>query len=132
MNYQLLEYSCPECGMLLKEAMEELNQGLLSTGMKEECPKCGSILETLKKVWKQLQPPLQTQKLQYNRVSNKQSWEIPSQVPSPLSKFQIAYEEFINKLMFDIEALDTSLQNLNGSNNENIIPIIGNSLHLVH
>ena len=118
--------------MLLKETVGEIDQDLFTTSVKEECPKCGSILETLKKVWKQLQPPLQTQKLQSNRVSNKQSWEIPSQVPSPLSKFQIAYEEFINKLMFDIEALDTSLQNLNGSNNENIMAIIGNSLHLVH
>lgn len=133
MNYQLLEYSCPECGMLLKEMVGELNQGLLSTGMKEECPKCGSILETLKKVWKQLPlPPLQTHELQYNKASSRQSWEMPSQVPSPLSKFQIAYDEFISRLMFDIEPLDTSLQNLNSCNNENTMAIIGNSHYNKH
>jgi hypothetical protein len=125
MNYQLLEYSCPECGMLLKETVGELNQGLFTTGMKEECPKCGSILETLKKVWKQLSPPPQTQELQYNKDSNRQSWEILSQVPLSLSKFQIAYDEFISRLMFDIEALDTSLQSLNS--NENTMAIIGNN-----
>jgi hypothetical protein len=125
MNYQLLEYSCPECGMLLKETVGELNQGLFTTGMKEECPKCGSILETLKKIWKQLPSPQQTQELQYNKESNRQSWETLPQVSSPLSKFQIAYDEFMSRLMFDIEALDTSLQNLNS--NENTLAIIGNN-----
>ena len=41
MNYQLLEYSCPECGILLKETAAELNQDLFPTCIKEECPKCG-------------------------------------------------------------------------------------------
>ena len=48
-----------------------------------------------------------------------------SQVPSHLSKFQIAYDEFTSRLIFDIEALDTSLQNLNS--NGNTIAIIGNN-----
>ncbi|MGA7370438.1 MAG: hypothetical protein WBX01_15015 [Nitrososphaeraceae archaeon] len=55
-----------------------------------------------------------------------------SQVPLPsklskLSKFQIAYDESISRLMFDIEALDTSLQNLNS--NKNAIAVIGNNSH---
>lgn len=116
--------------MLLKETVGELNQSLFTTSMKEECPRCGSILKTLKKVWKQLPPPLQTQEPQYNRVSNNQSWEMLSQVPSPISKFQIAYDEFISRPMFDIETLDTSLHNLNSS--ENTMVIIGNKHNNKH
>ena len=126
MNYQLLEYSCLECGMLLKETVGELNRDYFTTGMKEECPKCGSVLKTLKKVRKELPLPSQTQELQYNKVSNGQSWKMLSQVPSPLSKFQMAYDEFISRLMFDIETLDTLLQNLN-STNENTMAIIANN-----
>jgi DNA-directed RNA polymerase subunit RPC12/RpoP len=88
MNYQRLEYSCPECGMLLKETVGELNQDLKESV--EECPKCGSIL-TLKEVWR----PSQTQEL-YHKESNRRSLATLSQVPS-LSKFQIAYEEFISR-----------------------------------
>lgn len=109
MNYQLLEYFCPECDILLK-------------GTVGECPKCGSILKTLKKVWKQSPP--QTHEL-YDKESNRRSLATLSRAPSPLSKFQIAYDEFISRLMLDIEALDTSLQDLNSS--ENTIAIIGNN-----
>ena len=116
MNYQLLEYSCPECGMLLKETVEgELSQDLIKrTSIKEECPRCGSTIVT---------PKRQT-KVMYDNVL-----AIPSQVPLPskLSKFQIAYDEFISRLMFDIAVLDTSLQNLNS--NDNTIAIIGNNTH---
>jgi DNA-directed RNA polymerase subunit RPC12/RpoP len=126
MNYQLLEYLCPECGMLLKETVGELNQDLFTTYMNEECPKCGSVLETLKKVRKLLPSPPQTYELQYNKESNRQSWETLSQVPSSSSKFQIAYDEFISRPMFDIEALDALLQNLSSSS-ENTMAIIGNN-----
>jgi hypothetical protein len=110
MNYQLLEYSCPECGMLLKGIVGEFSQDFIKqTSIKEECPKCGSAIVTPKRLWKQ---SLQTKGLYDN---------------SKLSKFQIAYDEFISRLTFDIEALDTSLQNLNS--NDNTIAIIGNSNH---
>jgi DNA-directed RNA polymerase subunit RPC12/RpoP len=48
MNYQLLEYSCPECGMLLKEIAGVLNQDLKESV--EECPKCGSGSESVNPV----------------------------------------------------------------------------------
>lgn len=123
MNSQLLEYYCSECGVILKETFDELNQNVITASGKEECPKCGSIVTTLRKVWKQ--PPI-TQGL-YNRDKNGQSFATPSWVPSSLSNFQIAYDEFIGRLMFDIKALDTSLQYLN--NDDNTLAIIGNNNH---
>ena len=127
MNYQLLEYSCPECGMLLKETVGELNQDLFTVSMKEECPKCGSILKTLKKVWKRAPPsPLQSQTQELLDKENKRrSLATPSLVPSPISKFQIAYDEFTSRPMFDIKALDTSLQSLNDDNDT--LAIIANN-----
>ena len=127
MNYQLLEYSCPECGMLLKETVGELNQDLFTVSMKEECPKCGSILKTLKKVWKRAPPsPLQSQTQELLDKENKRrSLATPSLVPSPISKFQIAYDEFTSRPMFDIKALDTSLQSLN--DDDDTLAIIGNT-----
>jgi len=113
MDYQLLEYSCSECGMLLKETMRELNQDLFTTSsMKEECPKCpkcpkcGSIPKVLKRVCKQ---PSQTKELYYKENNRQSSIAALSSVSSSISKFQIAYDEFISRLMFDIEDLDTSL-----------------------
>ena len=117
MNYQLLEYSCSECGMLLKETVGELDRDLFTTSVKEECPKCGSLLKTPKKVWKQ---GPQRQGL-YDKESNRRLLA----ALSPLSKFQIAYDEFTSRLMFDIEALDTSLQSLNSD--DNTLAIIGNN-----
>jgi hypothetical protein len=70
------------------------------------------------------QPP-QTTKL-YDKESNRRSIATLSPVLSPLSKFQIADDEFISRLIFDIEALDTSLQNLNKDDN-NTLAIIGNN-----
>ena len=64
MNYQLLEYSCPG-HTLLKETVGELNQDLKESV--EECPKCGSILKTLKKVWK----PPQTQELYHRGIDDR-------------------------------------------------------------
>jgi predicted RNA-binding Zn-ribbon protein involved in translation (DUF1610 family)/thymidylate synthase len=118
-NYQLLEYSCPECGMLLKEIAGVLNQDLKESV--EECPKCGSILKTLKKIRKQSLPQIQEL---YDNETNGRSLTVLSRVPLSLPKFQIAHDEFISRLMFDIEPLDTYLHNLNS--NENTIAIIGN------
>lgn len=123
MDYQLLEYSCSECGMLLKETMRELNQDLfIISSVKEECPKCGFIPKVLKRVCKQ---PPQIKELYY-KENNRRSIAALSPVPSPISKFQIAYNEFISRLMFDIEDLDTSLQNLNNNDNYTLA-IIGNN-----
>lgn len=119
MNYQLLEYSCLECGTLLKETIGETCQDLLTINVKEECPKCGSILKTLKKEWKN---PPQPQQL-YDKYNKGRSLVLQSSILS--SKFQTAYDEFISKLMFDIEALDSSLQNLNTDGNT--LAIIGDS-----
>jgi DNA-directed RNA polymerase subunit RPC12/RpoP len=121
MNYQLLEYSCSECGTLLKKTIKEAYQDLLTINVKEECPKCGSILKTLKKEWKN---PPQPQRL-YDKYNKRRS--LASQSPILSSKFQTAYDEFISKLMFDIEALDSYLQNLNTDGNT--LAIIGDNNH---
>jgi hypothetical protein len=122
MNYQLLEYSCSECGVLLKKTLGESCQDLFAiSGREEECPTCGSILKTLKKEWKN---PLQPRQL-YDKENKRRS---PiSQSPVLSSKFQTAYDEFINKLMFDVEALDFSLQSLN--TDDITLAIIGNNNH---
>jgi hypothetical protein len=122
MNYQLLEYSCSECGMLLRKIIGESCQDLFTTSVKEEeCPKCGSILKTLKKEGKH---PSQPQQL-YDKEGRRRS--LASQSPIISSKFQTAYDEFISRLTFDIEALDISLQNLN--TDDNTLAIIGDSNH---
>ena len=121
MNYQLLEYSCSECGTLLKKTIGDACQDLLTINVKEECPKCGSILKNLKKKWKN---PPQSQQL-YDKYNKRPS--LASQSPILSSKFQTAYDEFISKLMFDIEALDSSLQSLNTDGNT--LAIIGDNNH---
>jgi hypothetical protein len=121
MNYQLLEYSCSECGTLLKKTIGEACQDLLTINVKEECPKCGSILKTLKKEWKN---PPQPQQL-YDKYNKRRS--LASQSSMLSSKFQTAYDEFISKLIFDIEALDFSLQDLNTDGNT--LAIIGDNNH---
>ena len=122
MNYQLLEYSCSECGMLLRKITGESCQDLFTTSVKEEeCPKCSSILKTLKKEGKH---PSQPQQL-YDKEGKRRS--LASQSPIISSKFQTAYDEFISRLTFDIEALDISLQNLNTDGNT--LAIIGDSNH---
>ena len=122
MNYQLLEYSCSECGVLLKKTTGESCQDLFAiSGRDEECPTCGSILKTLKKEWKN---PLQPRQL-YDKENKRRS---PiSQSPVLSSKFQTAYDEFINKLMFDVEALDFSLQSLD--TDDITLAIISNNNH---
>lgn len=122
MNYQLLEDSCSECGMLLRKTIWRSYQDLFTTSVKEEeCPKCGSILKTLKKEGKHSPQPQQL----YDKESKRRS--LASQSPVISSKFQTAYDEFISRLTFDIEALDSSLQNLNTDGNT--LAIIGNSNH---
>jgi hypothetical protein len=122
MNYQLLEDSCSECGMLLRKTIGRSYQDLFTTSVKEEeCPKCRSILKTLKKEGKHSPQPQQL----YDKKSKRQS--LASQSPVISSKFQTAYDEFISRLTFDIEALDSSLQNLNTDGNT--LAIIGNSNH---
>ncbi len=111
MNYQLLEYSCSECGTLLKKTIGDACQDLLTINVKEECPKCGSTLKNLKKKWNN---PSQPQQL-YDKYNKRRS--LASQSPILSSKLQTAYDEFISKLMFDIEALDSSLQSLNTDGN---------------
>ena len=121
MNYQLLEDSCSECGMLLRKTIGRSYQDLFTTSVKEEeCPKCGSILKTQKEGKHSPQP----QQL-YDKESKRRS--LTSQSPVISSKFQTAYDEFISRLTFDIEALDSSLQNLNTDGNT--LAIIGNSNH---
>ncbi len=120
MNYQLLEYSCSECGTLLKKTIGEAYQDLLTINVKEECPKCGSVLKTLKKEWKN---PPQPQQLYDN--NKRRSIALQSSILS--SKFQTAYDEFTSRLMFDIEPLDSSLQNLNTKGNT--LAIIGDNNH---
>ena len=122
MNYQLLEDSCSECGMLLRKTIGRSYQDLFTTSVKEEeCPKCRSILKTLKKEGKHSPQPQQL----YDKESKRRS--LASQSPVISSKFQAAYDEFISRLTFDIEALDSSLQNLNADGNT--LAIIGNSNH---
>lgn len=122
MNYQLLEDSCSECGMLLRKTIGRSYQDLFTTSVKEEeCPKCRSILKTLKKEGKHSPQPQQL----YDKESKRRS--LASQSPVISSKFQTAYDEFISRLTFDIEALDSSLQNLNADGNT--LAIIGNSNH---
>ena len=108
--------------MLLKKTMGESCQDLFAiSGREEECPTCGSILKTLKKEWKN---PLQPRQL-YDKENKRRS---PiSQSPVLSSKFQTAYDEFINKLMFDVEALDFSLQSL--ATDDITLAIIGNNNH---
>jgi DNA-directed RNA polymerase subunit RPC12/RpoP len=121
MNYQLLEYSCSECGTLLKKTIGDACQDLLTINVKEECPKCGSTLKNLKKKWNN---PSQSQQL-YDKYNKRRS--LASQSPILSSKFQTAYDEFTSKLMFDIEALDSSLQSLNTDGNT--LAIIGDNNH---
>ena len=121
MNYQLLEYSCSECGTLLKKTIGDACQDLLTINVKEECPKCGSTLKNLKKKWNN---PSQPQQL-YDKYNKRRS--LASQWPILSSKFQTAYDEFTSKLMFDIEALDSSLQSLNTDGNT--LAIIGDNNH---
>jgi hypothetical protein len=100
--------------------MRELNQALKD--LVEECPRCGSSLKTLKRVWKSSsQIQIQTQKL-HNEGNHRRSPAVISQIPSPVSKFQIAYDGFTNRLMFDIEALDASLNCYDST-----LAIIGNN-----
>ncbi len=121
MNYQLLEYSCSECRTLLKKTIGDACQDLLTINVKEECPKCGSTLKNLKKKWNNLSQPQQL----YDKYNKRRS--LASQSPILSSKFQTAYDEFISKLMFDIEALDSSLQSLNTDGNT--LAIIGDNNH---
>ena len=108
--------------MLLKKTTGESCQDLFAiSGRDEECPTCGSILKTLKKEWKN---PLQPRQL-YDKENKRRS---PiSQSPVLSSKFQTAYDEFINKLMFDVEALDFSLQSLD--TDDITLAIISNNNH---
>jgi hypothetical protein len=121
MNYQLLEYSCSECGTLLKKTIGDACQDLLTINVREECPKCGFTLKNLKKKWNN---PSQSQQL-YEKYNKRRS--LASQSPMLSSKFQTAYDEFTSKLMFDIEALDSSLQSLNMDGNT--LAIIGDNNH---
>ena len=91
------------------------------SGREEECPTCGSILKTLKKEWKN---PLQPRQL-YDKENKRRS--LISQSPVLSSKFQTAYDEFINKLMFDVEALDFILQSLD--TDDITLAIISNNNH---
>ena len=93
------------------------------TNTKEECPKCGyALLKTLKKEWNELQ--LQER---CNKKHNGQS--LPSQsLVSPSLKFQSAYDEFIGRFTFGIEALDSSFLNLKTGDTLGIIGDSSNNI----
>ena len=44
MAYQVLQYSCSCCVMILKKMAEDPYQSLLTTNTEEECPNCDSVL----------------------------------------------------------------------------------------
>ncbi len=103
MAHQILQYSCSECGTILKKMVGgDSYQDLFIANTQEECPKCGyALLKTLKKEWNEVQ--LQER---WSNKNNRQSLPLPSPV-SPSLKFQSAYEEFIGRFTFGIEALDS-------------------------
>jgi hypothetical protein len=120
MAHQILQYYCSGCGTLLRKIVGDAYQDLFIGNTEEECPKCGyALLKTLKKEWNEVQ-------LQ-ERCSNKNDGQpLPLQsLVSPSLKFQSAYDEFIEKFTFDIEALD-SLALLNLKTGDTL-GIIGNS-----
>jgi DNA-directed RNA polymerase subunit RPC12/RpoP len=130
MSHQIMQYSCSECGTILKKMAEDSYQDLFIANTQEECPKCGyALLKTLKKEWNEVQL-----KELCNNKNNAQSLSLQSLV-SPSLKFQSAYEEFIGRFTFGIKALDSpTLLNLktgdtlgiigNGSNNRNYTNIL--------
>ena len=91
------------------------------SGRDEECPTCRSILKTLKKEGKHPSQPRQL----YDKEGKRRS--LVSQSPIISSKFQTAYDEFISRLTFDVEALDFSLQSLD--TDDITLAIIGDSNH---
>ena len=89
--------------------VEDSYQDPFIANTEEECPKCGyALLKTLKKEWNEVQ--LQER---CNNKNNRQPLPSPSSPVSHSLKFQSAYEEFIGRFTFGIEALDSpSLLNL--------------------
>ena len=103
MVYQILQYLLFRMWDDTKEDGRRSIPRSFHSQHKEECPKCGyALLKTLKKEWNEVQ--LQEQ-CSYSK-NNRQP--LPSQsLVSPSLKFQSAYEEFIGRFTFGIEALDS-------------------------
>jgi len=102
MYNQILQYSCSECGTILKKMAGDQYQDLLTAKTKEECPKCGyALLKTLKKESNEVQ-------LQEQCSNNKNNRQPSPSLVSPSLKFQSAYDELIDRFTFGIEALDSS------------------------
>jgi hypothetical protein len=123
MAYQRLQYSCSECGTILKKMVGNSYQDLFLANTEEECPKCGyALLKTLKKECNELQ--LQEQGVNKNK---KQPLALASPVSSSF-KFQTAYDELIDRFTFGIKALDSSsLLNLKTGDTLGIIAGSNNS-----
>ena len=104
MYNQILQYSCSECGMILKRMVGDQYQDLFIANTNEECPKCGyALLKTLKKERNEVQPQEQCS---YSK-NNRQPLPLSSPV-SPSLKFQSAYDEFIG-MVFDSSLIRAGL-----------------------
>ena len=107
--YQLYEYSCSYCGLVLKQIgiENEPQQRLQRACISEECPKCGSLIEkTLKRELKpSTRPLLQQQQQQQPSVSLSSP---SSSLLLPLPTFQTA-DEINNRLTCDISKIDSLL-----------------------
>lgn len=80
MSYQILQYSCSKCGIILKKTEGDSYRDLFVTNTKEECTKRGSVLlKTLKKECKEWR-----QQLQNDKQNSGQS----------LLKFEITYHHY--------------------------------------
>ncbi|MGC2429185.1 MAG: hypothetical protein WA421_19290 [Nitrososphaeraceae archaeon] len=91
MSYQILQYSCSECGTIPKKTEGNSCRDRFITNTKEECLKCGSaFLKTAKKEWKKW-----TQQQQYDKRNiGQSSLSSPSPLRQSLLKFQTAYHNY--------------------------------------
>jgi hypothetical protein len=105
----------------VRNVTKEDNRRGMSGSFDNQCERRMSKMwfypKDLKKEWKNLPQPQQL----YDMNNKSRTLAVQSSILS--SKFQTAYDEFTSKLMFDIEALDSSLQNFNTEGN--ILAIIG-------
>ena len=111
--------------MILKRMVGDQYHDLFIANTNEECPKCGyALLKTLKKERNEVQPQEQCS---YSK-NNRQPLPLSSPV-SPSLKFQSAYDEFIGRFTFGIEALDSpSVLNLKTGDTLGIISDTSNNI----
>jgi DNA-directed RNA polymerase subunit RPC12/RpoP len=91
---QQLEYYCSKCGTLLRTT--EMDIHFKFSNSNEECPYCGSLISEIL------------------RKEKEQPTNIDLSSLSLLPKIQTAYEEFSNRLTFDIEKIDSVLKFIAG------------------